>query len=1439
MDMSDIPQSGPAKGPRVDEIAQRLAQLWGEQLKVPASSLDIEQHFVDMGGYSLLVIVLLEAINREFGIELSLDAMAEHPSIAGLARHIAAVAGEQTAQQSADAAAAARAPGSAREFLKKRHAQRFQPFTPPELLQAYWIGEQDVFEHGGPAFFYEEYLVDELDVRRLDRAINKLIVRHPGLRTIVLPDGQQQVVEFPSRFASTYIDLRGRGKEALNRTLMDNRERLQRNPMNSGVFPLFGFTVLQGDDGFIVQVVGRLLVFDGVSWQIFASELQRLYNDESTVLPPLELTVRDYTCAIEEFRANSPAYAKSMNYWRQRVATLPEAPILPRRPHAEKSTRTPTLTRRTYKLAPAQWSRLKTLMEERKLTPTSLVCAVFCSMVASWSKLPQFTINVMYGNRQPIHHDVDRLIGNFSTTLLLQVDNPAGSSLFERAAQIQKSMFQDLSHGAVSGVSVIRELNRQSAGATVPKMPVVFSSFLGGVRDDREFYFLDKLGWKRMPGGINTPQVEFDHQVYVKDGQLVLNWDVDESVYYGDMVEHMFDEYTRAVTSLSEDPALGDRVGLSMIPQGQLLNRTQANNTGDDSLVPTLLHAPFLEQVRTHGGNTAVIAVDKTLTYRELHDQAQGLAAEIRRRYPASQGELIAINLDKGWMEIAAVMGILYAGGAYLPLAANTPPERLKFIIEQARVHVVITDSRKRAELPAIDGLAVIALDEVAPIANAGTDGITPQALGDLAYVIYTSGSTGNPKGVAITHEAAANTISDINKRFAAVPTDRCMAISSLTFDLSVYDIFGMLSVGAAMVIPNQDSIKSPEALGKLVAEHRVSVWNTVPAFSEMLVEHVELQAAGKLDSLRLVMASGDWVPVSLPERVVAATGGRFISLGGATEASIWSNYYPVEGPSAHLPSIPYGYPLANQRMYVLDQDHGFRPDWVPGEIFIAGVGLAQGYYNDPDRTNQSFFAHRRTGERLYRTGDWGRYLPSGAIEFLGRDDLQIKLRGYRIEIGEIESALARFPGVQEAAVVAVRQGKNVSHLVAFVALAAQETLAVDKLRGFLGQLLPEYMVPAYIHQLPELPRTDNAKTDRKTLAKLASEGSDQATGNEQPSTLAEIRLADIWRELLQLPAVGINDSFFELGGHSLLAVRLMGRIDVTFGKKLPLSALYADGTIKQLAARIAGGTQDAFDSLVVINKGGTKAPLFCIHPVGGNVLCYARLTAALEPQRPVYGLQSRGLGDGQAAQASIAEMAAHYIERIASVQPTGPVQLMGWSMGGVIGYEIATQLAAAGRDTRLLMIDSWISRGTGDKVSEASMKEDFLRDLEGTRSSFVPAAAAQPAGEAAVAARTEADDALASGPLYQVYSLNTQALQDYRPSPPSQRMAIVQVRAAQASESEFSSLQPFLIGDGQALPTTQAAPVVLPGDHYSIFHEDHIGELVAQVRKFVGESTS
>ncbi|MCI4066432.1 amino acid adenylation domain-containing protein [Micromonospora sp. R77] len=395
---------------------------------------------------------------------------------------------------------------------------------------------------------------------------------------------------------------------------------------------------------------------------------------------------------------------------------------------------------------------------------------------------------------------------------------------------------------------------------------------------------------------------------------------------------------------------------------------------------------------------------------------ATGVADRLRQ-HGCATGELVGITLDRGIDQVAAVLGTLLAGAAYVPVDTGQPAARRSEILTNAGVRLVLTSAAlTEGEWPA--GVTTIAADRVPPATPAAE--VTGADPGDLAYVIHTSGSTGVPKGVMITHEAALNTVHDINARFAVTPTDRMIGLSQLGFDLSVYDIFGPLSVGGALVVPEPEQRADPSHWAALVARHGVTVWNSVPAQLQMLAGYLALPDAPTLTGLRLAMLSGDWIPVTLPDRIRAQVPGlRVVSLGGATEASIWSIHYPIGEVDPTWASIPYGRPLANQTFHVLDPQLRDCPDWVTGELYIGGAGVAAGYLNDPARTAERFVTHPVTGERLYRTGDLGRYRDDGDIEFLGREDQQVKIRGYRIELAEVETALQAHPGVAAAAVLA------------------------------------------------------------------------------------------------------------------------------------------------------------------------------------------------------------------------------------------------------------------------------------------------------------------------------------------------------------------------------------------------------------------------------------
>ncbi len=541
------------------------------------------------------------------------------------------------------------------------------------------------------------------------------------------------------------------------------------------------------------------------------------------------------------------------------------------------------------------------------------------------------------------------------------------------------------------------------------------------------------------------------------------------------------------------------------------------------------------------------IGEDYTLTFGELTDRARLLAHELQAVLtPADR--LVAILMDKGFEQIVAALAVLENGRTFLPISASQPDQRIQTILSQAGVRVALIQPQMRRGRFWQDQVVLLEVTRE-PIPRAVPPRL-PQTASptDAAYVIYTSGSTGVPKGVTIKHQAARNTIADLTERFAITRADRILWVSSFEFDLSIFDLFGILAAGGAVVVPAAHSNQNPIVWAEAVHQHRVTVWNSVPALAELMLSAADHDTA-LLASLRLMMLSGDWIPVALAGRIRKQLPAcRLFSLGGATEASIWSIFHPIEHVDPQWVSVPYGKPLRNQTFHVLKNDLAPCPIHTTGKLFIGGAGLALGYWNNPEQTAARFITHPLTGERLYDTGDLGRYRPDGAIEFLGREDAQVKLRGFRIELGEIEAALLCEPQIAQAAAMAREDTPSDRRIVAYLVpeVAGQngqrhpKPIDLLKLRQRLATRLPDYMVPAAFVMLEALPLTSNGKVDRKALP--APEGSGLAAGYVAPNTPEGILLCQFVAELLSLERVGLADNFFHLGGDSISAIRLVSR---------------------------------------------------------------------------------------------------------------------------------------------------------------------------------------------------------------------------------------------------------------------------------------------------------
>ncbi|MEG4517833.1 MULTISPECIES: amino acid adenylation domain-containing protein [unclassified Microcoleus] len=1124
---------------------QVLADIWAEVMGL--KQVGINDNFFELGGHSLLATQLIAKVRDRFQVELSLRCLFQSPTVASLAVAIAQAKSQQSPE-----------PLISLPAIAPDSQNRYQPFPLNEMQQAYWIGRNCFFEMGNVAIHgYVEIESDELDLERFSLAWQRVVERHDMLRAIVLPNGQQQILENVPAYKIEVLDLRSLAPEVADEKLEAIRDRLSHQVLPLDRWPLFEICASQrGDRRTRLHISIDALCIDGWSFQILFGDLVKFYRNPNTAIAPLQLSFRDCVLAAIALE-NSPFYQQSLDYWRHRLKTLPPAPELPLAKQPNSLTQ-PRFKRWSDRLDLPTWQRLKTRTARASLTPTGLLLAAYAEVLSLWSKTPRFTLNVPRFNRLPLHPQVEEIIGEFASFTLLEIDNSKQESFEVRAKRLQEQLWQDLEHQYVSGVRVLREL-AQAQGTTAALMPVVFTIDPQNApgEDYSIFSLIQELGELVHIIG-QTPQVWIDAQFTETAEGLSFSWDAVEELFPPGMIDDMFDAYCRLLQRLANEEETWQKT----------VQFQQAFTNSIEAPIPdVLLHELFAQKVASRSHEPAIITRDRTLTYEELYRRSNQVAHRLRK-LGTRPNQLVAVVMEKGWEQIVAVLGILASGAAYLPVDAALPKERLWYLLENGEVEIVLTQSQLNQRLEWPENVRRICLDtdELAKESDEPLE--TVQEPEDLAYVIYTSGSTGLPKGVAIAHRGAVNAIAQTNQVFNVTECDRAIAVTALHHDMSVYDIFGILAVGGASVIPDAAQRLDPAHWTELMVKERVTIWNSVPPMMEMLLDY----AAGRSEVLpecwRWAFLGGDWIPVTLPQRLRAIVKEcRVVSVGGPTETTLWNIWYPVETVDPSWKSIPYGKPIANTRYYILNERLEDCPVWVAGEMCCAGVGLTKGYWRNEEKTRASFLTHPVTGDRLYRTGDLGRFLPDGNIEFLGREDFRIKIRGYRIEAGEIEVALNQHPAVRSCVVTAFGEQHSQKRLIAYVVPqqnnAAPETC---ELRQFLSQKLPEYMLPSAFVMLEALPLSANGKVDRKALP--APDAAFLPKTFVAPNTPVEKVLAGIWAEILGVEKIGIHDNFFiDLGGHSLLATQVISAVRDTFGVDVPLSSFFESPTASEQAA--------------------------------------------------------------------------------------------------------------------------------------------------------------------------------------------------------------------------------------------------------------------------------
>lgn len=1142
---------------RLSLLRTYVRQLIANSLRMDLDNMDDDENLIKIGLDSLIFLNVAQEISRELGITLVPNEVFANLTINGISENILSKT-EKKWEKRDDGC------DVTDMIVLLEPEKRNIPFEMLDLQRAYWIGRSESIEFGSVGcHVYFEIDAENLDLSRYESAWQKTIIAHDMLRAVILSDGRQQIMAEVPAYTIKKLDLLNYIENTKEKELLEIRNAMSHKVYPADQWPLFEIrATLLKKDVTRLHISMDLLIADAYSIALLMKYVMDFYKDPTAkpTMPPLSF--RDYVRAEKKFRTTE-AYERSRRYWHDRLALLPSAPDLPLAQIG--STRSKTrFVRREFRLPAEKWKWFERIARKFELTSANALLAIFAQVLSRWSRNKEFTLNITLFNRLPIHPDVNQIIGDFTSTILFGVETYVNEPFANFAQRIQHGLWEDMDHRHYSGVRVLNALQKKNKNSSRVLMPVIFTSNLGYDKIDNGNALIATPG-KIVYNITQTPQVWIDNQISLINDDLVIFWDSVEDLFLPGLLDEMFSAYGEIIDELALDEAAWETRRFRMISKKTLDKREQINAT-DGPVSTRLLHDLFADQAAAKQDATAVITSSRILSYGELDNRARQIGLLLSDMgVPLSSN--VAVVMEKGWEQVVAVIGILNAGSAFVPIDPKSPKERLHNLLQDAQIQFILTQSKLEKQIGWPDGVQILSVDLQDSVSDFMAPSKPLQTPDDPAYVIYTSGSTGFPKGVIINHRGAVNTILDIISRNEIVSKDRVFALSNLNFDLSVFDIFGTLAAGAELVIPDPSKTKDPGHWLSLISQYGVTVWNSVPMLMKMFLESLAREEDELPESLRLVLLSGDWIPLDMPDQIRKKfKNARIISLGGATEASIWSVFHEVDSVDPQMKSIPYGRPLANQRLHVLDPSLNPCPDWVPGDLYIAGIGLANGYLNDLEKTSQAFIIHPETRERLYKTGDIARYFPDGIIEFLGREDFQVKINGYRVEIGEVEAVIKLHQGVDQALVAVQTDEREEKFLVGYFTAKDQPPVSVEDLTGFIKEKLVREMIPVALIPMDSFPLTANGKIDRNGLPAYTKKEVTSCMKETLPGTTIERKIAETVKQVLDIGRVDVNEKFINMGATSLDIVRIHNNFEEPIRKMTSVTDLFEYTTIRDLA---------------------------------------------------------------------------------------------------------------------------------------------------------------------------------------------------------------------------------------------------------------------------------
>jgi amino acid adenylation domain-containing protein len=1255
-------------------IEQALAQIWSDVLGI--DSVGIHDDFFEIGGHSLSAMQVISRTNQMFRVDLMMSEFFTAPTIADLDKKV-----QSAIRQGRGLQASPSARGTRDDNIPFSYSQ-----------QRIWFLEQ---LNPGAASFNIPIAIpidSELDYAVLERSLNKVIERHEALRTrLLITDGQPiQAVDEPWDIVIQVIDLSqidSLSRENEAKRLIEENEK---EPFNLMTDRLFRAKVLMFDDHHhLLLICLHHLILDDWSIQLLAREVTQLYRSysqgEHLDLKPPTLQYADYAIWQRE-SVSREVLKQELSFWREQLAAAPAALELP----TDRPRPAVLSTRGGVEALTLDEDLSKALFDLSRNNGVT----VFMTMLAGWATLlslysgqEEIVIGTPVSGRNRV--ELENVVGLFLNTLALNVPVRREATLRQQLETVKEICLRAYTHQDVPFEMLVEELQPERNMSRSPLFQVWLNLLNYSDRYSRNPDRIDNLS-----GGAIEARYDLSLYVYQYSNliklELIYNRDLFDPATIKDMVCHLESIFSVMASRIdgrwidlflrhkSEKPV----VRASLIRPQQIFTEFAKDDV--DRSIP----ARFDEQAEKYPDHIAINAIAESLSYRELKQQADRIAAIILGELGVGEG-CVALLFDHGIAMIAAMLAVLKAGKVYVPLDPAHPITRIDYILKDTQAKIALTDQAHldQAQELATGSVKILNLDDPA-LTNVDDlgHGQLPQVSPDaLAYILYTSGSTGQPKGVVQNHRNVLHFIRSYTNNLYLNAEDSLSLLSSYSFDAAVMDIYGALLNGATLCPINVRQGMS-EVTEQLISS-RITIYHSTPTIFRYVFR--QLSDDQLLDSLRLVVLGGEEVSVADVDlyRDHCLADCLMVNGLGPTESTIALQYFIDRQTLLAGYTVPVGYPIEETEVLLLDR--AGRETLMIGEIGIRSPHLALGYWRQPEITAAVFLPDPEgQNRRIYCTGDLARRLPDNGLLYLGRKDAQIKIRGIRIEPGEIEAVLSEHPMVRENAVIAMGGPSQEKHLVAFVALKGSLKLSPDQFGAYLRERLPMYMIPTAIVEVSSLPLTPTGKIDRRALQANNRIQMIEREALVPPRDSIELQLSNLWRDLLKPEAVGVTQGFFELGGTSLIALIIIDRIEKQFGVQLSLSTFLLENTIERIGARLRRQSANTiFSSLVPIRDRGTKEPFFCVHPISGHVTCYRDLARHLDPDRPFYGLQSRGLDLDCLPHSSIEEMAMHYLQLIRGVQPSGPYHLGGWSMGGIVAFEMARQLCRLGEQAGILAL--------------------------------------------------------------------------------------------------------------------------------------------------------